>query len=111
MGIDISIAVPGIRTEHWQRLYETAQLGCGEYSFEMIFVGPYSPPPFFDGIKNVKYVRDYGNPSRALQLGAVFAEGEYFTWAVDDGYFLPNGMRDAINTHKNVGGRTIVNMV
>jgi hypothetical protein len=81
----LSIIVPGIRYMLWDKLYETIFQSCTKYDFEVIFVGP-----FMDGnsslwnIMNVKYIRDFGCPSRALQIGSVFAEGEYLTYTSDD---------------------------
>ena len=91
----LSIIVPSIRPQNWRSLWksvEDAKIG----SYEIIFVGPMDQPKymdFFASIANVKFVRDFGNPVRASQIGATLAEGKYITWAADDGVYLSNNLR------------------
>ena len=87
--VDISILLPGIRKERWNKVYDSIVESTSR-SFELIIAGPYSLPFELQDKKNVKYVKDYGNPVRATQIASQFAEGKYITWTADDGTYLPN---------------------
>jgi len=91
MSIDLSIIVPGIRPYNWQRLYESV-LNSTNKTWEMIFVGPYSPPDYFNDLNNILYIEDWGSPIRAQQIGLTHCKGEWISWMADDGVFLPNGL-------------------
>ena len=56
----ISIGVPGIRTGDWEALVESIERAIKLHSFEIIFVGPYEPPPSLQRKSYVKYVQDFG---------------------------------------------------
>ena len=94
---DLSIVLPGIRHSRWRELYDSAIQSVGEYSFEMIIVGPGDIPENMVGISNFKFIKDYGAPARAAQIGVAEATGKYMTWGSDDGVFLPNALEAALN--------------
>lgn len=83
----LSIIVPGIRPHNWLRLYESA--GENQKDYEWIFIGPI-PDNNVTLRSNVKFIEDYGNPTRAMQLGLLNCEGDYIHWEADDAYFLEN---------------------
>lgn len=35
--IDLSIAIPSIRTENWPKIYQSIKESIGDYKFELIF--------------------------------------------------------------------------
>jgi hypothetical protein len=81
--VDLSIIIPSIRVAGWKDLVNQISVAAGDYTFEVIFVGPeYNQD--VDQFKNVKYVRDFGSPNRCQQIGLMMAEGKFVTWFVDD---------------------------
>jgi len=84
-----------IRPHRWQKVYHSIQ-NTTRHSFEIIFIGPYGLPTAFDTYKNVKYIRDFGSPTRACQLGLLVAEGDIVVTTADDIVFLPNAINEAI---------------
>ena len=77
---DISVIIPGIRPENWARIYEELDSTFKKNKFEVIFIGPKIPSNYFDDKLNFRYVRDFGHPSRCVQLGATLSAGEYICW-------------------------------
>ena len=94
---DISIVIPGIRTEHWGRIFAEIEGAIGKYKFEVIAVGPNFPPVELQNRLEFRYVQDYGSPSRAFQIGASLANGEYIAFIPDDSRVLEKGLEEAID--------------
>tara|TARA_R110002020_G_scaffold396226_2_gene606216 strand:+ start:11269 stop:12111 length:843 start_codon:yes stop_codon:yes gene_type:complete len=92
----LSIGVPGIRTGEWEALVGSIERTIKLHSFEIIFVGPYEPPVSLQRKSYVKYIQDFGCPSRALQISSVHATGTLFTWAVDDGVLNEGSLDDQL---------------
>jgi hypothetical protein len=92
----LSLIIPSIRPENWISLVADMKYSCQSYDYEIIFVGPYLPPKELETDTQVRYVRDFGCPSRALQIGASLAEGKYLAWCSDDCRIEPNGFDSAI---------------
>lgn len=81
--------MPGIRNYNWESVLDSCRKATS-VDFEMIFVGPYDPP---DSIKSqVKFIRDFGNPSRCAQICLLHSEGEYILWGSDDCLFVENAI-------------------
>jgi len=94
---NLSIVLPGIRTQNWGALYRSAAESVGsQFTWEMIIVGP-NPPPVPNTPDNFKFIKDFGAPARAAQRGVGIAQGEYMTWASDDGVFLPNALAECLH--------------
>jgi hypothetical protein len=91
----LSIIVPGIRTANWKKLYDSVDFK-GEW--EIIFVGP-DASPF--GAPNLQYRCSYRSPCACQQIGLMMAEGEYISWAADDGVFLPGALDHAVGLAKD----------
>jgi hypothetical protein len=82
-----------------------------KHTFEIIFVGPYGLPIELQPIHNVKYIKDFGCPSRCLQLGSYFAEGEYLAWCSDDCRIISDKFDEAIEYFdKNLSENDCMNM-
>jgi hypothetical protein len=81
---DLSVIVPGIRTEAWVNFFTQLRNSVGKYTFELIIVGPNLPPPELQVFKNFRFIRDFGHPSRCFQLAAQFAEGHFLCFIPDD---------------------------
>lgn len=93
----LSIIVPGIRNYNWVDLYESFRHSLGDEIFEVIFAGPYQLPVELEALKNVKFIRDWGNQIRCQQLALLLAEGEYVHWCSDDGVALPGALLEGLN--------------
>jgi hypothetical protein len=100
MKYKLSVLVPGIRTHNWKRLYDSIKSSTKE-SFEMIFVGPYELPTELQGKENIKFIQDYGTPIRCQQIALTESEGEWITWAADDGYYVENALDDSFSIIEN----------
>lgn len=108
----LSFIIPSVRTEKWPAIYESLQKSCTKSPFELIFIGP-TYNNNIDNLKNVKFVRDYGCPSRALQIGSLIAEGEVISCGSDDGVFIENKMDEVINIFQteSLTARVFMNLV
>ena len=87
MNYDLTVLVSGMRVNLWSGLYESIDKATKKL-FEVIFVGPNFPPIELQNCPNIKFVRDFGSPSRCKQIGLQLATGTYTTWASDDAPFL-----------------------
>lgn len=96
MKYDLSIILPGIRPHNWEKLYNSVVESIGPYSFEMIAIGPNDPPEIFKDKENFKFLKDFGCPSRCVQLGSTFAKSRYIAWMSDDGLYQPNTLEQCI---------------
>ena len=105
---DISICLPGYRTQFWKRLYDSAKEAVGEYSWEMIIVGPNPPPEELESKSNFKFFKDYGSPARCAQIATVLAEGELMMHASDDGYFMKDSIKECIEMHEELSFKDLV---
>lgn len=88
----LSCLVPGIRTANWRKLYDSIGASCTKYDWEVIFVGPYPLPDNMKGLPNALWIEDWGSPIRCQQIALLAAQGEYVTWAADDGTFVPGAL-------------------
>lgn len=96
MAVDITICLPGIRIENWPRLYDSIHRSIGHYSFELIIVGPYAPSLEMSTQPYIKYIQDFGCPSRCVQIASMASQGELFTFVSDDGVLRPHALDRAI---------------
>lgn len=85
----LSIFLAGYRIQNWVELYGSIPNITTLTDYEVVFVGPYAPPPELAEKENVVFVKDFGCPSRCYQLGLLHSRGEYVVWAADDGVFSP----------------------
>lgn len=88
----LSCLVPGIRTANWRKLYDSIGASCTKYDWEVIFVGPYPLPDNMKGLPNALWIEDWGSPIRCQQIALLAAQGDFITWAADDGVFLPKAL-------------------
>lgn len=92
--IDLSIIIPTVRPGHWKQIYESMECAVHPYIYEIIFVGPYVEeiPPLSD----VKTIKDFGCPTRCMQIAVLLAEGRYMTWGSDDAIYEPLALGECI---------------
>ena len=89
---DISIILPAIRQDNWDKLYDSILLACKKYTFELILCGPLPLTEKLQLLENVKYVKDLGCPTRASNIAGLLAEGKLITWIADDGVMLEDSL-------------------
>lgn len=99
----LSIVVPGFRTQSWHKLYMSA-CASTELDFEMVFVGPYAPPDSMKDFKNIRYLQDFGCPTRCMQLACLIADSEIVQWGSDDCMFLPNNIDATYKIFQSIPG-------
>lgn len=87
----LSIIVPGIRVENWERLYDSIDLSS---KWEIIFVGPRAP--LFER-SNMAYFHSLRSPNSCQQFALGYCSGEHINFAADDGIFLPNALDEAFH--------------
>jgi hypothetical protein len=92
---DLSILMPGIRTQFWEDIYNKFEKYLTKNSWELVIVGPYSLPKELESKRNIKYVKDFGSPIRCQQIGLILSEGEFITWTSDDGVPLEGALEEA----------------
>ena len=103
----LSVLVPSIRPYNLNRLYESIKNSCS-HKFEMIVIGPYELPEELRGKKDVIYIADWGSPLRAQQIGLCSAQGEYISWAADDGVYLTGALDIAFRLLEGKDYKTVV---
>jgi hypothetical protein len=91
MSIQLSVLVPGIRSHRWRELYDSIGKSFSG-SWEMVVIGPFEPSESLMAEGNVKYIKDFGTPIRCQQIGLLESEGDYITWAADDGQYFPDSL-------------------
>jgi hypothetical protein len=97
MSVKLTVCLPGIRAYEWDRVYLSLKESMGRHSFELIIVGPTPPPPSLNNLPEIRYIPEYGSPSRCVQIAALAAEGDLYTFISDDGILRPNSMEKAID--------------
>ena len=96
----ISLIIPGIRPEMYQGVYDSF-LQCWHGRFEIIFVCPHKSIPMNVIPRgDVRFIEDYGCPSRALQIGAINAKSDLLSFATDDCIFDSDTMNKAYRTYQ-----------
>ena len=89
----ISIVMPAIRKERWAKFYDSV-LDSTSRSFELIIVGPYAPDGKLENVSNIKFVKDYGSPTRCANIGLLLCEGPIFFGMMADDAVLQKGVLD-----------------
>ena len=71
--------------------------------FELIIISPYPLPESLEKYKNIKYVRDFGNPTRCHNIGLLLCEAEIITWMADDGIMIEGAIDSHLELLKSLG--------
>jgi len=95
----LSIVIPTIRTHLLKDLYYSIEKSCNRHSFEVIFVGPFNVSEHLTIKNNVTYIKDYGQPSRAAQLGLLETKGELTCWITDDCWCYPETLSNTLELY------------
>ena len=111
--IDISIVIPAIRQPKWFNLYQSIVKSCKKYEWELILISPFDLPEELKEYKNIKLVKDYGSPTRCLQLGIFEANGKLFYHTTDDALCYEDAIDEAIDFYHSKGSykKDVINMM
>lgn len=101
---DLSILIPGIRTNRWKELYDSIKLACKRYSWELVFVSPFDLPEELKNIDNVVLVKDNGHVPRCVQKGILSLRSETFFLSVDDCTMAEDSIDLALDLYKKECG-------
>lgn len=97
---EISIIMPAIRPHKWERVVESIALST-KRPWELIIVSPYPLPVSLQTLPHVKYIKDFGSPMRASQIGSLFCEADIiFFLMADDAVFLPEALDKTLDEFK-----------
>ena len=78
--MQLSLVVPAFRKDRWQKFYDSiGEAFHGEW--EVIIVGPYEPDFKKD---NMRWIEDWGCPTKCMQRGLLDATGDYISFTWDD---------------------------
>ena len=86
--MQLSIVVPAIRKELWEKFYNSLTESF-HGKWELILIGPYEPSFRKD---NMRWIEDWGNPTRCQQIGILEAKGEWICFGWDDAIFQNNAL-------------------
>lgn len=100
---ELSIIMPGIRPQNWDRAYNSI-CDATKANFELIIISPYPLTKYLQDRANVKYIRDFGSPTRATCIGSLLAEGKYiFPTMADDAVFIAGSIDKNLEVLKEMG--------
>ena len=94
---DISVIIPSIRVQNLEKIHFMLERGIEPFSFETIVISPYELPDAIKTKDSVKYFKDFGSPSRCVQIASTLVEGKYMCWLSDDCVFItPNSLAQCV---------------
>lgn len=94
---NLSIVIPGIRVENWERIVSEITKSCGSVTHEIIFCSPKELPENLKLIPNIRHILDFGSPSRCLQRACTSGMGEYVCIMSDDARVYEGSLEAAYN--------------
>jgi len=104
----LSVFLPTIRTHLLENWYKSLEASCNRHEFEVVFCGPFDIPESLSQLSNVTFIKDFGSPTRAAQIAAMYCQGEYLYHTTDDVLFFPEVISnelDIVEENKIVGMR------
>ena len=110
MSVDMSIVVPGIRSDRWSKLREQIIRSCNRHSCEVIFCSSKPLPNELVGLSDVKHILDHGSPARCFQHGSMAAEGEMIALLSDDGVLFEGALSACIDQLRAADQKDLVAM-
>ena len=108
---DVTLVLPSINPKEWQRLYYEIERNLGpidskhhlDIKWELIIISPFESNDEILNRPNVRFIQDYGNPTRCVQIASTVARGKLFTWMSDDVSIIENNLKriiiDSFNTN------------
>ena len=109
--IDVSFLVPTIRPNNLPAFMESLEKACKKYTFEVVFISPFDKPDTLSQYENIKWLKDFGTPSRCSQMGLFECDGKLLAHTVDDAIFFENAIDECIDLYnEKCGKKDVVNM-
>lgn len=99
--VDLTIILPSREPDKWARLYNEISASVGQFSFEVIAVGPFYPPKELENVLNFRYIQEWSCPSRAFMVAATIADSKYISWIPSDCIVFPGEFSECIKLLKN----------
>lgn len=93
----LSVFMPTIRTHLLEKWYESLEQSCNRHPFEVLLCGPFGVPDSLKSKNNIKFIKDFGSPTRSAQLAAIEASQKYLYHVTDDILFYPNVVSNEID--------------
>lgn len=109
---DLSIIIPSIRPKNLNKIYESIELSCKKYSWELIIASPYILPESLLTKPNVKFIHTYSTNTISFQKAVLLAEGDLIFNTSDDGIMLPDAIDAGVDLfYSKCGDKDGVNMI
>ena len=102
---DLSILIPSIRTNRWETLLASIESVCKRHTWQVVFIGPFAHQPSLDKYQNVKFIEDFGSPSRAIQKGMLYIDSDLVFVTVDDCILYEDSLDLALDQYHAECGR------
>lgn len=93
----LSVFLPSIRSHLLETWYKTLSESCNRHDFEVVFCGPFPIPQSLSDRPNVKWIQDYGSPTRCAQRALLACTGECVYHTTDDCLYYPGVLSDEID--------------
>lgn len=107
----ISFLVPTIRLKNLPAFVESLHKSCKNNSFEVVFISPFDKPESISKFSNIKWIKDFGSPSRCCQIGLFECEGELLAHSVDDAIFFEDAVDKCVVLYnQKCNYKDVVNM-
>ena len=103
----LSVFMPTIRTHLLNDWYDSLESSCNRHDFEVVLCGPFDPPKSISNRSNVKFIKDYGSPTRSAQIAAINSSGDYLYHVVDDIIFEKDSISNELDS---LDENTIISM-
>lgn len=100
---DISFLVPTIRLKNLPGFLDSLKKSCTKYTYEVVFISPFDRPTTMPDY--IKWVKDFGTPSRCCQLGLFECNAKLIAHTVDDAIFYPKAIDECIDLYNEKCGR------
>ncbi len=97
MSYDISIVISSIRVNLLEDLYASISTSF-HGSWELVIVGPYDISEELMNKGNVKYIKDFGSPTRCWNIGVLNSAGNYIHLSCDDATYYPNVLDECFSS-------------
>lgn len=106
MNYDISLIVPGIRVNAWQRMYDSFKKSFTGKS-EVILISPYDLPENLQEKEDIVFIKSFRCPVACQQIAHKYSKGKWIMWGGDESVFLPGAVDNLYNKVKDANYKTV----
>lgn len=107
---DVSIILPSIRPQFLEAFYESACLACKKYTFEIIIPTPFDVPDEIKRAENIKVIKTHSSPTISKQIAIQLCNSKFLYNCTDDGILLENVIDKAVELHRSLSYKDVINM-